>query len=479
MPALALLGSCTRDATRARGPRSRADAPTLHVIAPLVVGDPYSPRAPFSEPEWQRLRSDLREARALGAQAVSTDVWWGVVERDGDQRFTWDYYDRLAAEITGADLDWVPILSFHQCGGNVGDDCDVPIPTWLGAKYVARGAVRSGSELFYRSARGNMSREVLSAWATPFVRDEYRDLLEAFQAHFASMAPRIAEVNVSLGPTGELRYPAYNAHDPGRGFPTRGTLQSYGVLAVESFRHAMRDKYGSLERIGAAWGVALAREDDVAPPRDEGAFFEGGAADSAYGRDFLAWYQRSLLEHGRTVLSDAVSVLGREGAPLRGVDLGAKVPGVHWRVASDRTAEVTAGLLSTADRDDWARPERGAGYDPIVALFAEIGRLPRAPRVVLHFTCLEMEDGEGGPEVASRARSLVGWVGRHAARRGVTVKGENALATTLHSEAAWQRMSDAVAVDDYRGLTVLRLGSVVHDPAARLGFARLARRFSR
>lgn len=476
---LATLGGCTREAPSARGPRLSSDTRTIHVMAPLVVGDPLDPYGAASEPAWQRLRRELREVRALGAQAVSTDVWWGVVERDGDQRFTWDYYDRLAGEIARADLAWAPILSLHQCGGNVGDACDIAIPSWLGAKYVARGAVARESDLLYRSARGHVSHEVLSAWATPLVREEYRELVEAFQEHFAASASRIVEVNVSLGPAGELRYPSYNAHDPGHGYPTRGTLQSYGPLAEASFRRAMREKYGSVERIGEAWGVPIAREDDVAPPRDGDRFFDDGGPMTAYGKDFFAWYQASLLEHGRTILTDAVEVLGREGAPLRGVALGAKVPGVHWRVGSDRAAELTAGLLSTADHDDFARPERGAGYDAVVSLFAEIGRLPRAPRVILHFTCLEMDDGEDGPAVASRARSLVVWVGRHATRRGVPIKGENALAPTLFTERAWERIDEALAHDGYAGLTVLRLDALLSDPTARSGLRAMANRFVR
>lgn len=54
----------------------------------------------------------------------------------------------------------------------------------------------------------------------------------------------IAEINVSLGPAGELRYPSYNLHDWGN-YPNRGTLQCYSPLAeqdwrrylVESLRH--------------------------------------------------------------------------------------------------------------------------------------------------------------------------------------------------------------------------------------------------
>lgn len=447
---------------------------TFNVMAPLVVGDLGAPRAPEGEAAWARFEGTLREAKALGAHAVSTDVWWGAVEPE-DQRFRWDYYDRLSDAVLAAGLDWVPILSFHQCGGNVGDDCDVPLPAWLGPKYRDRGAVEHADDLFYRSARGNVSREVTSVWATPLVLADFRELMGAFQEHFAPKAARIAEVNVSLGAAGELRYPAYNAHDPGAGFPLRGTLQSHGRLAVASFRRAMLERYGSLAGVAAAWGVALAREEDVLPPSDGEGFFDGRGAFGAYGRDFTGWYQASLLAHGRAVLGAAVEVFDAPGAPFRSIDLGAKVPGVHWRVATDRAAEVTSGLLRTEDEGEWFDETKGAGYGPIVALFAEVGRLPDAPRVVLHFTCLEMDDD---PAVASRAKSLVFWVGKYAHARRVPIKGENALAGTLRGARAWDNMGDALAHGGYRGLTVLRVDDVVGDPLARARFRELTTRFS-
>lgn len=454
-------------------------AASFNVMAPLVIGDARAPRDAASEPEWGRFRGHLQRAKALGAKAVSTDVWWGLVEGDGDQAFRWDYYDRMSDEILGAGLDWVPILSFHQCGGNVGDECNVPIPGWIGEKYRARGAVAAADDVLYRSARGNTSHEVLSAWATPIVIGEYREFMEAFQAHFAGKAGRIAEVNVSLGAAGELRYPSYNGHDPGGGYPTRGTLQSYGRLAVESFRRSVIDQYGSAAKAGAAWGAALSRPEDIGPPSDAEGFFARNDAATAYGKDFTRWYQASLLAHGRQLLATAVDVFDRDGAPLRGVDIGGKVPGVHWRMDSDRHAEITAGLVRSEDLPRGLDESTGAGYGPIVDVFASSGRLPRAPRIVLHFTCLEMDDGDGGPNVASRAKSLVYLVGKHASSRGVAIKGENALAGTLGSAHAWENMGKALEFGGYRGLTLLRVGNVVDDPTASAGFSDLVHRFAR
>src|SRR6187551_587415 len=103
---------------------------SLAVMAPLLVGSSRTP----SEADWQAFEQRLEKVKALGAQAVSTDVWWGMVEPK-DNAFDFSYYDRVAQAVEKAGLRWVPILSFHQCGGNVGDTVEVKLPDWLGEKY--------------------------------------------------------------------------------------------------------------------------------------------------------------------------------------------------------------------------------------------------------------------------------------------------------------------------------------------------------
>ncbi|MEM6733152.1 MAG: family 14 glycosylhydrolase, partial [Myxococcota bacterium] len=93
--------------------------------------------------------------------------------------------------------------------------------------------------------------------------------------------------------------------------------------------------------------------------------------------------------------------------------------------------------------------EPSAAYDPMVRLFKEMDAQAGDTRVVLHFTCLEMDDK--GDE---RPRSLVSWVGAAAARHEVTIKGENAL--PVYGQHSWNRIGEALH-NGYSGLTVLRL----------------------
>src|SRR5262249_14823274 len=146
--------------------------------------------------------------------AVSTDVWWGLVEKS-ERQYDWRYYDKLSDHIIKAGLKWIPIISLHQCGGNIGDDVTVLLAQWLWAKLAKKLASGDINAEKYVSEQGNTSNEYVAVWATHLVLEDYVAFFAAFQAHFAAKSKHVAEVNISLGPAGELRYPSYNSHDKG------------------------------------------------------------------------------------------------------------------------------------------------------------------------------------------------------------------------------------------------------------------------
>jgi beta-amylase len=457
---LVLTGTGTAQAVPADGPAPPGpvalDHPefTANVMAPLHVTD------------WADFEADLRSVAAYGVGAVSVDVWWGDVEGAADNRFDWAYYDRVFETITSHGLDIAPILSFHQAGGNVGDDYTSLLPSWLWEKYAGRshrGVELGPTGLQHRSEQGNTSAESVQGWADEAVMEEYRDFTGAFTEQYGDRyAEDVVEVNVSLGPSGELRYPSYNQHDEGTGYPTRGALQAYSPLAVRDFQSEMLHRYGSLDRIDAAWSTDHASLDEIAPPEDADAFFAGlDHLDTQYGRDLVDWYNGSLVEHGERVLWTVIDTLGED---FPAADIGYKVPGIHWSMtdpAHPRAAEVTTGLVQTSvDLDSWAT---GHGYQRVVELANRFDGGPR--EVVMHFTALEMDDDPGEPAY-SLAQTLVGWVGDYAHRAGVELKGENALAGGVHTEEGWDNIEEAFTTWGYLGLTVLRMGDVAEGTGA-------------
>ena len=425
---------------------------TFNVMAPLTL--PQSPE------EWNSLSSRLEKIKEMGAYAVSTDIWWGLVEGAKDDAFDWSAYLKLAKAIGSAGLKWVPILSFHQCGGNVGDECAFPIPAWLWDKYPDAMTV---------SEFGNPSKEVLTPWSTLKTLPEYVAFMRSFKTAFATHASNIAEINISFGPSGELRFPSYNSHDQGKtSYPTRGGLQAYGILARESFRRYVVQKYGSIQEINRAWKTTLTEISQVEVPSDTNLFYGAQSRKSAYNRDLYRWYHTSLLEHGRILGEAALEEFGDSQSPLRGIQLGGKVPGIHWRMASDRQAELNAGLIPF---NTLAKPSI-RDYRDIVGLFASLDDKAKAlgTRFVLHFTCLEMSDHENGDVAASLAKTLVKIVGRAAQEQNVLIMGENALSNTLSSQQAWDNMKEHVFKGPYKGITILRFDDILKSEVASRNF---------
>jgi len=280
--------------------------------------------APLEVHDWGGFKVLLAQAKAIGITAISTDVWWGKVEGTEDQRFDWSYYDKVSAAIIDAGLKWVPILSFHQCGGNVGDTCKIPIPGWLWSRLGGNDP----SRLRYRSEKGDESNEVIALWADDLARAQYLEFITAFRDHFRDRADKIEGINLSTGPSGELRYPSYDSRD--FHYPGRGYLQAYSKPAQEDFRHFVQAKYDTLERVDLAWNTHLRDWSEVRPPSDADGFF--GRRDYLgiqYGKDFTEWYNGALVKHGRFMISLTREALG-DAFP--GVPIGIKIPGVHWQM---------------------------------------------------------------------------------------------------------------------------------------------------
>ena len=420
---------------------------TANVMAPLEVSD------------WTQFSNQLATVKSYGVDAVSVDVWWGKVEGTGDNQFTWSYYDQMFSTITARGLDIVPIFSFHQCGGNVGDTCNIPLPPWLWGKYtgaVVNGVTLDGNGLKHKSEQGNFSSETVQGWADSAVLNEYQAFTQAFVTRYgASYANRMQEINVSLGPAGELRYPSYNGHDSGAGYPTRGALQAYSPLAVKSFQQWALAKYGTLAAINSAWGSSLTSTTQIQPPDNAGFFFSSGDyRNIRYGKDFVDWYNSSLVDHGERMLDTVLAALDTS---FPGTEIGYKIPGVHWSMTgpTPRAAEVAAGLIQTSV--DMYASGTGRGYANIVGLAQRVADSGRG--VILHFTCLEFNDENYAPQY-SQAKTLVGWIGAEAGRQGVKIKGENALAGGITSDNGWDNVNQAFDSFPYLGMTVLRVGEV-------------------
>ena len=162
--------------------------------------------APLTEiTDWEAFEEKLETMKQNGVYALTTDIWWGMVEGKADNKFDWSYYEKYADVVEASGLKWVPIMSTHQCGGNVGDDCDYPIPSWLWKKDHIEN-------MAFKSESGYVNKEALAPWWKGAAK-QYEEFYRAFAKQFADKEDLIAKIYLSGGPAGELRYPSYQFAD--------------------------------------------------------------------------------------------------------------------------------------------------------------------------------------------------------------------------------------------------------------------------
>ncbi|KAL2901645.1 Beta-amylase 3 chloroplastic [Bienertia sinuspersici] len=372
----------------------------VFVMLPLdtisVGGSLNKPRA---------MNASLMALKTAGVEGVMVDAWWGLVEKDGPQKYNWDGYDELVQMVQRHGLKLQVVMSFHQCGGNVGDSCSIPLPPWVLEE------INKNPDLVYTDRSGRRNPEYISlgcdslpvlAGRTPI--QVYSDYMRSFREKFKDYLGKvIVEIQVGMGPCGELRYPSYPESNGTWRFPGIGEFQCYDKYMKASLE-AAAEAIGQQE-----WGRSGPHDSGHYQqfPEDTGFFRREGTWNTPYGQFFLKWYSRKLIEHGDNILAAANGIFKDTGAKLSG-----KVAGIHWHYKTrSHAAELTAGYYNTRDQD---------AYLPIARMFAKYG-------VILNFTCMEMKDGEQPEHANCSPEGLVQQVKKATQTAGVELAGENAL----------------------------------------------------
>lgn len=436
---------------------------THNAMAPLDMQD--------DEKQWSDFIRQLKIAKKIGINAISIDVWWGIVERNADNQFDWNYYDKIISVIESAGLQWVPIMSFHRCGGYIGEACNALIPDWVWTNYQNNGVSRE--DMLYRSENDDYNDEAVSLWQDALVINQYIEFMNAFEDHYANNASNIDEINISMGPSGELRYPAYNPRDPRCDYPTRGCFQAYSTAAKKDFIRFAQNKYLDIKTLNLAWNTNLSDFNEVSPP-DDGTPHDGRASEFVasnqyielqYGRDFIDWYHQSLVDHGSRMIEAGLKAFN--GAFSK-IEIGLKIPGIHWQMSPNsphpRITEMAVGLIPSSV--DVTSRSSGYGYKDIMYMVASF---QSKRSLALHFTNLEGDDKDiiDEKKAYSQARTQVNYVATAALDAGIKLKGENALSNSLSSEHSWDNINRSTRENIFHGLTVLRIDKVTDDPVGK------------
>jgi len=243
------------------------------------------------------VRDMLRKVKWAGADGFMVDVWWGVTEQQ-PRVYNFAPYIQLVDMAETLDLKVRLVTSFHQCGGNVGDDCSIPLPSF----------VTQNQGIWYKDIHGNENKEYISLFADNVRLQDGRTPLEMYSDWMLvlaeTFAPKlgntITEIQVGMGPCGELRYPSYLFAN-GWEYCGIGEFQAWDEHALRSLRYASatRPETENWTRPPADTGTYRSR------PGDYGANFFGGTSpgyQSEYGKFVLDWYSGALKSLGAQVL---------------------------------------------------------------------------------------------------------------------------------------------------------------------------------
>jgi len=336
------------------------------------------------------LNAGLRALKSIGVEGVMIDVWWGIVEGSHPRVYDWSAYMQLFQSVKRAGLKLQCVMSFHACGGNVGDHCLVSLPTWV------LEVAEQNPDVLFTDREGLRNSEYLSFGVDnlPLFQGRtplqiYRDFMRSFRDTFRSeLGDTITEIMVGMGPAGELRYPSYPQGDKRWKFPGIGEFQCYDKYTLSCLA-ACAEAWNHPE-----WGNGGPHNAGSYKqwPNETGFFAEHGSWESDYGHFFLSWYSHLLCEHAEHVCTIANSVFKRCN-----VQLSAKIPGVHWWYQSrSHAAELTAGYYNTCNRN---------GYDDVISTL-------KVHNFNLNFTCVEMSDCEQPPSAKCSPERLLAQVRR-------------------------------------------------------------------
>ncbi|KAG5523797.1 hypothetical protein RHGRI_030702 [Rhododendron griersonianum] len=388
------------------------------------------------------MNASLMALKSAGVEGVMVDAWWGLVEKEGPSKYNWEGYAELVKMVQKHGLKLQVVMSFHQCGGNVGDSCSIPLPPWVLEE------IRKNPDLVYTDRSGRRNPEYISLGCdslpvlggrTPI--QVYSDYMRSFRDTFKDyLGDVIVEIQVGMGPCGELRYPSYPESNGTWRFPGIGEFQCYDKYMRASLQ-------ASAETLGKTdWGTSGPHDSGEYNqfPEDTAFFRRDGIWNNEYGQFFLKWYSGMLLEHGDRILAAAKGIFQGTGAKLSG-----KVAGIHWHYRSRSHApELTAGYYNTRHQD---------GYLPIARMMGKHG-------VVLNFTCMEMRDGEQPENANCSPEGLVRQVKMATKAAKIELAGENAL--ERYDAGAYAQVLTTSRSDSGNGLsafTYLRLNKSLFD----------------
>ncbi len=277
--------------------------------------------------------ADAALFKALSVTSVESYVDWAGVEPEKDC-WDWSRWDKQVAVLQGAGLKWVPFLIAGPAYAT---------PLWF---------QKSPDSVVYRCLEHDRDSKVQSLF-NPALRPQVERFVRAFAERYRDTGVIESLLLGVTGIYGESIYPA----GPEGGWTARLTGDYHNHFgwwagdpcAVQAFRKAMRDAYGRVRRLNAAWGTAYASFDDIAT------FHPDRAPNDRARADLAEWYQQAMTDWSlfwvKTVRkafpkTPIYLCTGGDGHPALGADFTAQAAAV---------ARYGAGVRITNEGSDYTR----------------------------------------------------------------------------------------------------------------------------
>ncbi|XP_058225337.1 beta-amylase 3, chloroplastic-like [Rhododendron vialii] len=356
------------------------------------------------------MAQSFRALAAAGVDGVVMEVWWGVVEREGPSVYDWGGYGEIVAMARRCGLKVRAALAFHQCGTGPGDPFWIPLPQWVLEE------MDKDPDIAYSDRFGRRNTEYVSLGCDilPVLRGRspiqaYADFMRNFRDTFRPfLGGIITEIQVGMGPAGELRYPSCPIQKLTWAWRSRelGEFQCYDKYMLASLNACARETGMREWENGGPIGASNLMQD----PESTEFFKTDGSWNTPYGEFFLGWYSGMLLLHGERICSETETIFrGTE------VNTSGKVAAIHWHYGTQsHPSELTAGYYNTSNRD---------GYLPIARMFGRYG---------FNLCCTSFEKQDADEKQMNPLSSPEGFLRQLllAARNcDVPMEGENSAAT--------------------------------------------------
>jgi hypothetical protein len=221
----------------------------------------------------------LARMKANGLVSYEDYIAWGAVERSTG-KWNWEQHDKVQQAMHAAGLKYVVYTWLH-----------FP-PVWLRDEKTADRALM-------RCLEHGQETNYLSIF-DPRTIEHYDHFYKNLKEHFGDKVDNVYAC--ILGPYGEGNYPLMVPHWINMGHCHEGWWAG-DVFAIRSLQAAMKQKYGDIAKLNAAWATSHKSFEDVRPPAElsnekfkpsPGAFKT--PHDKRRWLDFLTWYHQALID---------------------------------------------------------------------------------------------------------------------------------------------------------------------------------------